>query len=259
MDLGWEGIGAIDNLYMGSASDAAVDGANAGQWYIESCHPHTSDDVLVWGTEKVYNTTTSTTHASDAFQAVLIASSPNNHWQDESIAGIVGSPTAGDDTYGTNPISDITMGGIRHKEGQDTLASAKFSYDLPTETLTALGQVIVGVTTAVRGGNRTFSKPPYKASLALDGQGLLLAGHYKLDTGQSPAEVEEEVIPHELQIGSLRANCGGSHTLGSNPSTVASRSFSNNVGDVGATYSITVEATEASFYGTNHWQTRVFS
>ena len=137
------------------------------------------------------------------------------------------------------------------KQGTDTVNSAKMSYDMPTETLTAIGSEIEGKTTAVREGNRTFSKPPYKASLALDGQGLLLAGHMHMDASPTPDELDEEIKPHELQIGQLVCNIGGNAGQGA---AVSARSFSQNVGDVGATYSVTLEGTEAEFTARHSWQ-----
>jgi hypothetical protein len=124
----------------------------------------------------------------------------------------------------------------------DVLNSAKLSFDMPTETLSALGNEVEGNTYAVRAGNRVFSKPPYKASLSLDGQGLKAAGLENVHT--SGSHVISRVLPNEIQIGQLHCvvNPVGAAT--------SARSFSQNVGDVGATYSVSVEGTGASFYGT---------
>ena len=66
---------------------------------------------------------------------------------------------------------DVTTG-IANIDNNDTLASLKFSYDMPTETLSRLGGQILGSSSVVRSDNQMFSKPPFKATMVADGQSL---------------------------------------------------------------------------------------
>ena len=113
--------------------------------------------------------------------------------------------------------------------------------DLPSETLTALGQVIEGNTTSVRAGNVRFSKPPFKASITLDGNGLVMAAHEGYD---DTGEIQEQIVPNEIQIGELHS------VVDAVSAATTARSFSQSVGDVGASYNISVEGTDGSFYST---------
>ena len=140
-------------------------------------------------------------------------------------------PAAG--AVATAHTTALTMGNV------DTVNSAKMAFDLPTETLSGMGSVIEGDTFTVRSGNRVFSKPPYKASMSLDGQGLMAAGTEVMDG--SALFVDKRILPNEIQVGQLHC------VLNPEGAATSSRSYSQNVGDVGATYSIQVEATNASF------------
>ena len=60
----------------------------------------------------------------------------------------------------------------------DTVASVKFSHDMPTETLSALGSTIQGSSSNVKDGNKVFSKPPFKTSITADGQDLNLVNSH---------------------------------------------------------------------------------
>lgn len=124
----------------------------------------------------------------------------------------------------------------------DTIASAKFSLDMPTETLTRLGGVISGNTSEVENDNKTFSKPPFKATLTVDGQNLALSGAQIVDS---------------LTINGDGANAGNNglyamHIWIRSAAAVSTRSFNQNVGDVGATFSLTVEGTDAEFDRTDN-------
>ena len=259
IDLSWEGLGEMAFINLGS-TDLDSDGAgadtakelthsqNAGDLYVKSCRPHVSSDVLVWGRDQW--TGTATGFAND--KLALLAGNAYNYYSEEDIidettayGGLLaaGSETgrAKDNRYGDAMDTGSAHQSAGLNQGEvDVMNSAKMSFELPTETLSGLGQVIEGNTFTVRDGNRVFSKPPYKSSLNLDGQGLRAAG---IET-YSGGVVSSRVLPNEIQIGQLHC------VIDPAGAATASRSFSQNVGDVGATYSVTVEGTDASFYAT---------
>ena len=261
IDLTWEGLGEMAFMHLGSKdydndagsnddSDALTHSQNAGDWYVHSCRPHTSADVLVWGRDQWGGTAAG--FAND--KLALLAGNRFNYYAEEAIitgkgnnyGGIIASGTdtqggeANNQRYGEDAAdSGSALGSASLTQGNiDIVNSAKMSFELPTETLSALGQVIEGNTFTVRGGNRVFSKPPYKSSLNLDGQGLRAAGIETYNGGV----VSSRVLPNEIQIGQLHC------VVDPDGAATASRSFSQNVGDVGATYSVAVEGTNASFY-----------
>jgi hypothetical protein len=214
IDLAFEGTGLVEEMFL-KAKDSAggeLNQDNAGEDYIETCTPHTHDDVEIWGYERDYDAD----GKIDNEASILIAAG-----DDHAIAG-----------------TDPTHAAPGAKEGTDTMASCKLSYDMPTETLTALGEEIEGTSIEVRDGNRTFSKPPFKATMTVDGQGLMLAGWGKDAAGGLP---DERIIATAIVIGDLTAQ------IDKDGAATSARSFSQNVGDVGATYSVTVEGTDADF------------
>lgn len=258
LDLSWEGVGQTEYLNMGhkTAGGAALTATTGGLFYVDQCHPHTSDDVLIWGRERTYDTglagaeyTAGGAAGSQAKDVLLLIASNNlNYYQDSAVP--LGNAFAGNDRVGLDPanIADTTIG---HQGNTDTINSAKLSFDMPSETLSALGNPIestiaagLGGQTSVRKGNAMFSKPPYKASLTLDGQGLIMAGHEAYQTVANVTKRDEQVLPNEIQIGTLHA------ALAVDGTNTASRSMSNSVGDVGATYNISIEGTMATFYST---------
>ena len=261
LDLSFESVGQLPFIHMGTknhdGSPLSTTIAHADNWYVKSCHPHTSQDVLVWGRDQWNGTEAG--FAND--QLILLASNNQNYWSEDKVIkeDMVGQafdqPTlaqtnnaAGEfgneaNRYGDAGPSNITLAGAGLSQGDtDVLNSAKLSFDLPTETLSALGNEVKGNTYAVRAGNRVFSKPPYKASLSLDGQGLKASGLENVHTAGT--HIISRVLPNEIQIGQLHCvvDPAGAGT--------SARSFSQNVGDVGATYSVSVEGTGASFRGT---------
>jgi hypothetical protein len=167
LDLGFEGIGALQLLEMGD-TDTSVK-SSAGSDYVKKATPHTSKDV--------------------------------------------------------------TVGGV----SADTIASAKFSFDMPTESLSRLGGKIIGKTSVVENDNKMFSKPPFKASMTVDGQDLTQSG------GLAGAIVTAGKL--SIQAG----GAGGVHAEFDGSKALSTQSYSQNVGDVGATYSVTVEGTNAKF------------
>jgi hypothetical protein len=269
MDLNFEGVGAVQAMAMsahdfdsdGAGADAAVlistygSMSNAGDWYVDSCNPHTSEDVAIWGRDQEFNTTTGATIGDSM---TLIAGNARNYYlTDDIIAGDAnGVPQYGQpvSSWSSDPywpqsrVGDAIANTDAHdaaggKQGTiDTINSAKMSFDMPTETLSALGSVIEGRTLEVRRGNATFSKPPYKASLNLDGQGLRMAGTDVIVLNANNDYVtEERILPNEIQIGQLHC------VIEKEGAAVSSRSMNQNVGDVGASYTVAVEGTMASF------------
>ena len=252
LDLSFESVGQLPFINMGTknqdGSDISLTVAHADDWYVKSCSPHTSQDVLVWGRDQWGGTETGFTND----ELVLLASNEQNFWSEDAVVKQAntglwtqpdldqGSGAFGNtaNRYGGGSLKDATF----TQGDTDVLNSAKLSLDLPTETLSALGNEVKGNTYEVRHGNRVFSKPPYKASLNLDGQGLKAAG---LETVHSAGtHITSRVLPNEVQVGQLHC------VLSPAGAGTSARSFSQNVGDVGATYSVTVEGTNASFYGT---------
>jgi hypothetical protein len=224
IDLAFEGTGQVQEMYL-TGKDAGgleLNQENAGDEYIDSCVPHTHADVQIWGYERDFKAS----GEIDNEVAILIAA--------DSAHG----------NYGDTPTNVTVLDGAGGAftpavlEGQDTLGTAKLSFDMPTETLTALGEEIVGKTIDVREGNRTFSKPPFKATLTVDGNGTLLAGWGKDTVAGVP---EERVVATTIVLGNLVAQ------IDKDGAATSARSFSQNVGDVGASYSVTVEGTDADF------------
>lgn len=116
----------------------------------------------------------------------------------------------------------------------DTIASVKSSYDMPTETLSRLGGTILGNTAAVGDDNKQFSKPPFKASFTADGQDMdAVASAW---TGNASLRL----------VGTL-AGKTCTVAIESSGLNVSTKSFSQNVGDVGATFSVTAEGTKMTF------------
>ena len=101
-----------------------------------------------------------------------------------------------------------------------TIANAKFSFDIPNETITSLGSTITGDHSAVYSSNRILAKPPFKATLNVDG------------TASSKADTADfGVVTILLPKG-----------------IVTSQSYNQGVGTVGATFSYTTEDVTANFY-----------
>jgi hypothetical protein len=119
----------------------------------------------------------------------------------------------------------------------DTIANVKLSYDMPTETLSRLGGAILGNSTVVASDNQQFSKPPFKASATADGQS---AGQVATQWASTCAVKFDGLAAHGAN-GDLTA------TIASAGLNISTRSFSQNVGDVGATFSVTAEGTKMTF------------
>jgi len=106
----------------------------------------------------------------------------------------------------------------------ETINSAKFNLDLPTETLSRIGAQITGKTTDANltGNYLHVAKPPFKASFSYEGE--LVTGDHKSDSIQ---------FGH-LVVSGINFN-------------VTSQSFNQNQGDVGATMSFNSEGVSVAF------------
>jgi hypothetical protein len=145
--------------------------------------------------------------------------------------------------YSLEPLisTDVSLG--KDADDGDTANSVKFSFDMPTETLSRMGGVIMGKHANVNSDNSIFSKPPYKASMTVDGQSLTkiekVWSDAAVDTLQSVA-AGSGGIGFELKKGTA---AGTQIFVSHAGASVSARSFSQNVGDVGATFSVSAEGT----------------
>jgi len=99
--------------------------------------------------------------------------------------------------------------------------SATVTFDFPTETVTNLGSAITGTQEEIEAGNVVVGKPPFSCSIALEGTAV------------------DNVTP----VSSITM---GDVTVTLTDGKVTSSSFSQAVGDIGATYSATTEGTSFS-------------
>ena len=106
--------------------------------------------------------------------------------------------------------SDITL------SAGSGVNSATVTFDFPTETVTNLGSAITGTQEAIESGNVVVGKPPFSCSIALEG-----------------TAVDNATPISSITLGDIAV------TL--TDGKVTSSSFSQAVGDVGATYSATTE------------------
>jgi len=106
----------------------------------------------------------------------------------------------------------------------ETIRSAKFNLDLPTETLSRIGAPIIGSTTAsgLTGNYLHVAKPPFKASFSYEGE--LVTGDHK----------DDALTFGHLKVSPVNFN-------------VTSQSFNQNQGDVGATMSFNSEGVSVTF------------
>jgi len=106
----------------------------------------------------------------------------------------------------------------------ETIKSAKFNLDLPTETLSRIGAQITGKTTdgLLTGNYLHVAKPPFKASFSYEGE--LVTGDHK----------DDALTFGHLKVSPVNFN-------------VTSQSFNQNQGDVGATMSFNSEGVSVTF------------
>jgi len=124
---------------------------------------------------------------------------------------------------------NIVLGANNNAEDNptETIKSAKFSLDLPTETLSRIGGPITGLTTSanLKGNYLHVAKPPFKASISYEGE--MVTGDHKNDA---------------ISFGHLKVTPAGFN--------ITSQSFSQNQGDVGATMSFNSEGVSVAFDAT---------
>jgi hypothetical protein len=108
-------------------------------------------------------------------------------------------------------------------------SSFKFSLDMPNETISCLGGITSGTQTQVANDFLMVGKPPFKATINVEGLAV-----------DAPAAAN--VASADYIIGKLKIQLPAGQ--------ISSRSFSNAVGQAGASYSYTVEATSATFSDT---------
>jgi hypothetical protein len=134
--------------------------------------------------------------------------------------------------------SDVILPADGHDD--DTIANLKFSFDMPTETLSRLGGTFIGNTNTVEDDNVTFSKPPFKSSMTVDGQSATT-----MDADATTDSSTNRI--RGFDIGGLGVELVSP--------AVSARSMSQAVGDVGATFSLTIDGTDALFANPQNIQT----
>lgn len=124
------------------------------------------------------------------------------------------------------PVTTMTIGSGGALSGASA-TSIKFSYDLPTDTLGALGEN----PNATQGSMNSViaTKAPYKTSMSIEGYGINISGVKDTDV----------IATGVYGIG----NIGIALPKGK----IASRSFNNAAGQVSATFSLSVEDVSANF------------
>lgn len=119
-------------------------------------------------------------------------------------------------------ISPVTTANISGDVGVGCANSIKFSLDIPTDVISCLGTNPSGSQAAVSGGYQICAKPPFKASIVVEGAGVAFTN-----------------ITQHYCFGKIGINIP-------NP-VLTNQSFNQAVGQVGATYSYTIEGVTANF------------
>ena len=107
--------------------------------------------------------------------------------------------------------------------GTETIKSAKFSLDIPTERLSHIGAPVTGLQTDVNltGQHLLVAKPPFKVSVSYEGQ--LVTGAHELDP----------ITFGHIKFTPIAAN-------------ITSQNYSQNAGDIGASMSFSAEGTSVT-------------
>jgi len=107
--------------------------------------------------------------------------------------------------------------------GTETIKSAKFSLDIPTERLSHIGAPVTGLQTdaTLTGAHLLVAKPPFKVSVSYEGQ--LVTGAHESDT----------LTFGHISFTPIAAN-------------ITSQNYSQNAGDVGASMSFSAEGTSVT-------------
>ena len=113
---------------------------------------------------------------------------------------------------------NIKLGGST----DETIKSAKFSLDIPTERLSLIGSPVTGMQdSALTGYHLLVAKPPFKVSVSYEGQ--LVTGSHALDP----------ITFGHVKFTPIAAN-------------ITSQNYSQNAGDVGASMSFSAEGTSVT-------------
>lgn len=121
-------------------------------------------------------------------------------------------------------INPVTTKDITGSVGLGCANSVRFSLDIPNDVISCLGTNPSGDQNAVSGGYVIAAKPPFRSSMAIEGAGV---------------EPTASVIAQTFYFGVLGVSIPSPQ--------VTSRSFNQAVGNVGASYSYTLEGVTASF------------
>jgi hypothetical protein len=131
---------------------------------------------------------------------------------------IISTPTA--TTISVSPVTSNYVAAGYSSANAACVSSAKFSLDIPNEMVTCLGSEITGDQTAVFAGIKMVAKPPFKATITVEG------------TAASQADT--------IDFGPLYVKL-------STNAKVISQSYNQAVGTVGATYNFTMEDVICTF------------
>jgi hypothetical protein len=121
--------------------------------------------------------------------------------------------------------SPVTVTNVSGQAISGCANSFKFSLDLPNESISCLGGSVTGSQAAVSASFLQVAKPPFKASVTVEGTAV---------DAPSGASLTNAYIIGKLSIQLPAAQ-------------VTSRSFNNAVGNAGATYNYTLEDVSALF------------
>lgn len=138
------------------------------------------------------------------------------------IANTTTDPTI-ESNYAPASVFVYTSENIKLDNGDDeTIKSAKFSLDIPTERLSRLGAPVTGLqSSSLTGFHLLVAKPPFKVSLSYEGQ--LVTGAHELDA----------ITFGHVKFTPIAAN-------------ITSQNYSQNAGDVGASMSFSSEGTSVT-------------
>ena len=135
--------------------------------------------------------------------------------------------SAAESTYAPASVFVYTSENVSLAGASDeTIKSAKFSIDIPSERLSKLGAPVTGLQTngTLTGAHLLVAKPPFKVNVSYDGS--LVTGAHALDA----------ITFGHLTITPVSAN-------------ITSQSYNQNAGDVGAAMSFASEGTSCTFAG----------
>lgn len=133
--------------------------------------------------------------------------------------------TAVTDAMSISPVTTMSIGSGNALQGIFA-TSIKFSYDLPTDTLGALGENPNALQSEMR--SIIATKAPYKSTISVEGYGI------DITTGRL-----DNSITGVFEIGNIGVQLP--------KAKISSKSFNNAAGQVSATFSITAEDVGATF------------